>query len=356
MAKRRGPTPATPPSLSTTTKTAATATVPGTVATRDEAERQKLEVERQKLDMERQKLEAETAKLKEEADKLGRERSRWGKILEGCRSIGAMGPVVIGLAALASAFVTMKATSQQWQNDMRKHVDTEFTAALAGLHDADAGRRMVGVTALRRFLGGDYESYHQRTITSLSYRLRLEPDPGTRALISRAIVTAGSPALPVLEEVRHLVSREILPLFDVPQRPPELHNRIVVLQHAFLETSRAISVIRQTPLDLSEARFNQLSLVQENLQGALLVGASLKQADLYKATLREADLQAADFTCANLQATDLRGAQNLSEDMLENTNWREAIFDQNVRTQLEQRFPAPQGTTDFREERCKHVH
>jgi hypothetical protein len=27
-----------------------------------------------------------------------------------------------------------------------------------------------------------------------------------------------------------------------------------------------------------------------------------------------------------------------------------------VRTQLEQRFPAPQGTADFREERCKNVH
>jgi uncharacterized protein YjbI with pentapeptide repeats len=175
-------------------------------------------------------------------------------------------------------------------------------------------------------------------------------------LISRAIVTAGSPALPVLEEVRHLVSREILPLFDAPQRSQELRDRITVLQHAFLETSRAIAAIRQTPLDLSAARFNQLSLVQENLQGALLVGASLKQADLYKATLREADLRAADFTCANLQATDLRGAQNLSEDTLENTNWREAVFDQNVRTQLEQRFPAPQGTADFREERCKNVH
>jgi hypothetical protein len=327
--------------------------VPGTAATRDA---EKLEAERQKLEAERQKLEAETAKLKEEADKLGRERSPWGKRWEVCRSLGALGPVVIGIAAFATAYVTMTATSRQWQNDMRKHVDTEFTAALEGLHHADAGRRMVGVTALRRFLGGDYESYHQRTITSLSYRLRLEPDPGTRALISRAIVTAGSPALPVLEEVRHLVSREILPLFDAPQRSQELRDRITVLQHAFLETSRAIAAIRQTPVDLSEARFHQLSLVRENLQGALLVGASLKQADLYKATLRQADLQAADFTCANLQATDFQGVQNLREDMLENTNWREAVFDQNVRTQLEQRFPAPQGTADFREERCKNVH
>ena len=72
---------------------------------------------------------------------------------------------------------------------------------------------------------------------------------------------------------------------------------------------------RNDPLRLTSTR-----LYGANMRGANLCGVRLNFADLREADLREADLRGADLTRADLTRADLRGAKNLTENQVRETN------------------------------------
>ena len=72
---------------------------------------------------------------------------------------------------------------------------------------------------------------------------------------------------------------------------------------------------RNDPLNLTSAR-----LYGANMRGANLCGVRLNFADLRFADLREADLRGAELERADLDRTDLRGAKNLTENQVRETN------------------------------------
>ncbi|MCL5037161.1 MAG: pentapeptide repeat-containing protein [Chloroflexi bacterium] len=90
---------------------------------------------------------------------------------------------------------------------------------------------------------------------------------------------------------------------------------------------------------------------RSNLRGANLRGAYLEGADLRRAYLEEADLEGADLRRAYLLGADLRRAHLKEADLrtanligasfdygsiLTTRNWKEAIFSEGIKEQLDQ--------------------
>lgn len=94
---------------------------------------------------------------------------------------------------------------------------------------------------------------------------------------------------------------------------------------------------RNDPLNLTSAR-----LYGANMRGANLCGVRLNSADLRFADLRETDLRGADLGGADLDHTDLRGAKNLTENQVRETNnFKQAFLPEHL-AHLEEDPPGPE--------------
>jgi hypothetical protein len=317
------------------------------------------------------KVAAEAEKAKAEAAKLTHDTGHFARTLESVKAAGTGAALLGGVVALLGLVWTIYSGLGQRADETKKRTDQEFTVALGTLSETEPSKRMTGVISLARFLGPDYDAYHDRAATGLVYRLRLEADGGVRSLIRTTVVRHGGRAVPILSELRQQVVLEVRPLFD-DEREPE---RIRVLQHAFLEASRAISAITKKPIDLSHGRFKRFSFEYREFPNAVFDDASLWHADLFRAVLhdaslkrailrwanlrrtdlRNADLEEADLICADLWKADLHGVRKLPYTKLTGAAWRDAVLDARDRTELERLYPAPQGSPEHRAQHCARV-
>jgi Pentapeptide repeats (8 copies) len=334
-------------------------------ASRLTIESRKIETEEKKLNKEIQKLQTEKQKLSKETDKLDWEYNhlRGGRLLEWVKGFFSSAALVAAVVALFSLFHTIS-------NELQKRLDGEFTSALNGISESNASKRTASVVNLAGFLESRHKNYHERTLNMLVRQLRLEPDPGVRGLIRDTLIYHGEPAKAKLETLRKEVLTEIRPLFDEESREKQ---RILVLQHAFLESSRTIASISKKPIELSNGpfkgfRFLNAELSKANFKGAILwhadfyratlteasfEGANLRWASLYWAKLPGADLKEADLECADLAKVDFRTVRNIPHDKMAGTNWRDAIFEDKDKGLLEKLYP--EGTAKYREIYCKAI-
>ena len=93
-----------------------------------------------------------------------------------------------------------------------------------------------------------------------------------------------------------------------------------------------------TGANLTGADFRGANLTEADLIGANLIGADLIGADLIEANLTEADLIEANLSGANLSKTKFFKAkfdEECLKTILVSKNWKDAEFDSNVKTKLE---------------------
>ena len=161
--------------------------------------------------------------------------------------------------------------------------------------------------------------------------LNLNPDDLSQLLFYSAITREEAP----VEQPRRLTRQQVL---DATRRGHSLAG----VDLSGTDISRLnLSRMNLSKADLSRTDLSEDNLYRVNLSGAGLISANLSGASLFGTSLSKADLSGADLSRANLYGANFQEARldNRTMGTLQDTNWREARWDESVRKQLEEMYP-----------------
>jgi glycosyltransferase involved in cell wall biosynthesis len=256
---------------------------------------------------------------------------------------GVIGTILAtGFSALAAALVTIGGAILAWRTyadartkERQDRLATELNRTLTRLVANEERQRVVGAAGLLPFFVPDRPDFHLQALAALIAAARFDNElPQVRQGIRLAI-----------ERALGVMTRETLTQIswqDVKLSSINLAGRNLSgldLRDAFLENAR-----------LAGACLDNADLNNAKLQGAHLEGASLKNANLFHSDLAGATLENAHLNGANLEGIkvlnlELKGADFTKIGMGWRSvpwdaarNWREAIFDSDVRNELEARY------------------
>lgn len=218
------------------------------------------------------------------------------------------------------------------EKDRQDRLNTALNETLGRLVSEEWRQRVVGAAGLLPFFAEDRADFHRQALAALVAAARIQEDDaavrqGIRLAVERAMRSV-DPGL--LAEI----SWQGVRLPDVNLTKTSLAG--LDLRDSVLENAR-LSGANLSNADLTAARLQGARLDGARLAGANLSYADLAGASLAKAVLTDADLSNAKVLDLDLDGADLRSIRfswsSLPWDATR--NWRQAQFDESVRTELE---------------------